>query len=353
MNNLLPVPSDPHSVDVVEIGRLSADIRVVDASGIAAATEADVNTVSTIRRMGYQLAANLSTLTVSEDGYYAFVFSVPSGYVGMNMDNLSVFAKTLSFASRVNASSLSASAVGDVTEGYLFDNMGRKASTATQELIAVTHLEANSSAGTYFGSKVIPAEGLPELGISTVELTDELRSNLQESLSFDVSLLRTITDENLRAPVEPSQTLVDEVKSENYELQYKLDSIVVSEDGYYIFAIDVPAELMNLSSSDVRVFVVNQGGTSGSEIQPTFITGLISVIELDALGLKLDTIGAKILVIGLLNAGTPLSVYLGKILLMLLLGGCETGAASYTGYGLIALAGVVFMLASAKFLKRK
>ena len=82
------------------------------------------------------------------------------------------------------------------------------------------------------------------------------------------------------------------------------------------------------------------------------VFGVMNALEVDMFGLKLDTVGEKLVAIAFLQAGTPFSVYLGKLLIMLLLGGCETGSASYAGYGIIALAGVVILL-GARMLKRR
>jgi len=56
-------------------------------------------------------------------------------------------------------------------------------------------------------------------------------------------------------------------------------------------------------------------------------------------GLKIDTLEGQVLVAAVLQAGTPFSVYLTKILLMLLAGGCDAGLgiAGLCVFGLIVL----------------
>ena len=333
---------------------LPEGVRTLSESNIGSAMEPDNNTATAMLDAGYQLAGNINTLTVSEDGYYAFTFTLPAGYVGMNMSDLSVFAKTVSV--RTAALGVKASAVGDVSKGWLLDNNGNKSDKATQEVIAIAHVEANSSAGTYFGSKVIPSAGLDELAITTVEITDTMRENFVQSLSADMTAdearsIRSVSEENIYSPVEPSQATIDEIKEEdNFELAYKLNSIQVDERGYYAFNINIPSELLHYNASDVKVYVINQNAVAGSSFKPSVIPGALSVFELDALGLKLDSLGEKILAVGLLNAGTPFSVYLGKLILMLLMGGCQV---SFSGMGMIALAGAVLILGGARLLKRR
>ena len=83
------------------------------------------------------------------------------------------------------------------------------------------------------------------------------------------------------------------------------------------------------------------------------MNGFINSLEFTEItGIKIDTLPKKILAIGLLQAGQSFSVYLGKILLMLLAGGCASGA-SHTGMGMIALAGVLIVLAGVKFSRRR
>lgn len=68
-------------------------------------------------------------------------------------------------------------------------------------------------------------------------------------------------------------------------------------------------------------------------MRPAFITGLISTWELYTLnGEKLETFGVKeFLLVGLLQAGKLFSLYLAKLIIMLLLGGCNFGTGIFAG----------------------
>lgn len=331
----------------------STDIHSLTSDNLLSPVSPDADTELAMNQRGFQLAANLSRIRVSTGGLYAFQFSMPSEYVNLNLNDLTVFSQLME-SNAFNVSSITGAAYGEdgLASGDLLGTDGTKIAAPARDMLAVVELEPDSLSATFFGSKVIPARGLDELAITTVEITDTIRSNLAKSLSADVaSRVRSISEENIHAPVEPSQSTIDAIREEdNFELAYKLNSIQVDEEGYYAFSINIPSELLNTNASDVKVYVINQNAVAGSSVKSSIITGVLNVIELDAFGLKLDSLGEKILAVGLLNAGTPLSVYLGKLILMLLMGGCQV---SFSGMGMIALAGSVLILGGARLLKRR
>ncbi len=328
------------------MGRITGDIRVVSSSGIGRPVSPDADVAAAMSAAGYQVAASISTLTVSNDGYYAFVFTVPEAFVGMSMNDLSIFAKQL----RITAASLSDSAASDVTEGMLFNGNGEEVTTAPSEMIAVVHLPANSTSGVFFGSVVIPAAGLNELTINPVEITDELRSNIAQSTG--IADVRQIEDRNIFAPIDPTQAIVETIKDDGYELHYKMNTLIVSEDGYYAFEIVIPDELVNLPSRDVKIYSADiTRFTAGSVRASDLLAGVGSVLELDSMGLKFDTIEKKLLGIVLLEAGKPFTFYLAKLLIVLL-AGCDAGVSSAAGLGITALAGVITLL-GANFFRRR
>ena len=78
------------------------------------------------------------------------------------------------------------------------------------------------------------------------------------------------------------------------------------------------------------------------------LSGLINYGEVtNIFGVSIDRLEQKVLVIGLLQAGESFSVYLGKILLMILAGGCESGI------GMFAFAGAVILIAGVKFMRHR
>ena len=331
----------------------STDIHSLTSDNLLTPVSPDAETELAMNQRGFQLAANLSRISITTGGLYAFQFSIPSEYVNLSLNDLTVFSQLME-SNAFNVSSITGAAYGEdgLASGDLLGTDGTKIAAPARDMLAVVELEPNSLSATYFGSKVIPARGLDELAITTVEITDTIRSNLAKSLSADAaSKVRSISEENIRAPIEPSQSTIDAIREEdNFELAYKLNSIQVDEEGYYAFSINIPSELLNTNASDVKVYVINQNAVAGSSVKSSIIPGVLNVIELDAFGLKLDSLGEKILAVGMLNAGTPLSVYLGKLILMLLMGGCQV---SFSGMGMIALAGSVLILGGARLLKRR
>ena len=70
--------------------------------------------------------------------------------------------------------------------------------------------------------------------------------------------------------------------------------------------------------------------------------GLLNTWELLSLsGEKLEFGVKEFLMVGLLNAGTPFSVYITKLLIMLLLGGCDSGL-GLAGLAALGLSAIYF-----------
>ncbi|MBQ7154044.1 MAG: hypothetical protein IJR85_00600 [Synergistaceae bacterium] len=155
----------------------------------------------------------------------------------------------------------------------------------------------------------------------TGPLSDNVLANIASSTGIDASLIKYITSANLSSPRNPTQSIADTIKEEGYELTHKLNTITVDETGYYVFVVNIPKELQGMKANDVRLYAADRNifASVAASVLPT---GIISVIELDSFGLKLDTLPEKIIAVGFLNAGTPFSVYLSKIIIALLAGGC-------------------------------
>ena len=168
-------------------------------------------------------------------------------------------------------------------------------------------------------------------------------------LSRDITSadIRTFSDMDIVAdPEEPTQAMMDAVRQDGYKIAAKLNTIQVHESGFYVFKVTLSeqsfAELEGVSVKDTRVYALND---SEVEIMPSFIMGLLNTFELLTMsGEKMDKIGVReFLLIGLLDSSQPLSLYLAKILLMLLLGGCGFG------WGLPAVLSVLSAVMYGKF----
>ena len=179
-------------------------------------------------------------------------------------------------------------------------------------------------------------EPAPSLSADTLEKIDSL-------VSIDVPELHFITQENISSPQEPTQDMKDYIKDDGYDIIGKLNTLTVSEDGYYVFKIVLPDELYervkDVRITDLKIYALFDDGRT-EQTNTSFITGLINTWELLTLtGDKLEVGAKEFLMVGVLNAGTPFSVYLAKILLALLAGGCNAGL----GVGALCVLGLVVL----------
>ena len=332
----------------------SEDIKEFTAENILDPVKPDPVTEHEINRLGYQLAANLSRFRVSEGGYYVFKFTIPGEFVGLDMRDLTVFSQRLA-SNVMSVASVNASAYEDngLEEGHLAGTDGNALTQAEAEMLGVVELEPNSTSGTYFASVVIPdARSLPILPVAPIEvISDELRNNVAQSLSADIAAeLRPTTQANLKAPSEPSEEIIQLIKdSDNYELAYRFTDILVEEDGAYAVEISLPAELVGMSTNDLKLYLIDPEQTSSSMKPALLIDAIAQAYELDMFGLNMDTWGEKALAVLLLQGGKSLLLTAARIILMLLMGGCQV---SLSGMGVIALTGVALILGSAKFFSR-
>ena len=191
--------------------------------------------------------------------------------------------------------------------------------------------------------------------ISRPEVIETIITNnifSQDVLSRDIvsTDIKTFTSADIVAePEEPTQAMQEAVKEEGYEIAAKLNTVQVSEAGFYIFKVTLSEEsfqkLQGLTADQVRVYALND---SEIEIMPSIITGILNTFELLTMsGEKINTIGVReFLMIGLLESGKPLSVYLAKLLIMLLMGGCNFG------WGIASLLAVPAVMIFAKYYRR-
>ena len=120
---------------------------------------------------------------------------------------------------------------------------------------------------------------------------------------------------------------------------------------YFVYTLpdDVWEEVKGKPVSDYTVYAFNDSddisGAGVGEVKSAFIlNGVVSLWELS--GGKMEKFGVKEFVIaGLLQAGKPFSFYLAKMLIMLLLGGCNSGMT-------ISVAAVILVLIAMKFRRK-
>ena len=165
----------------------------------------------------------------------------------------------------------------------------------------------------------------------------DVLERLAELVSIDASRIQLITQDNISSPTEPTQSMKDYIKNDGYEAAYKFNTLNVSADGYYVFLVNVPDELVGTKVSDVKLYALRNADFASSFF--SLINGVLNYGELtNLLGVKIDTLEKQVLAVGFLQAGTPFSVYLAKIILALLAGGCDSGL------GFAALCVLIYVL---------
>ena len=151
---------------------------------------------------------------------------------------------------------------------------------------------------------------------------------IADEVGIDVSELKFLSRANIGDPVPPTQDMIAYVKSDDHEIIDGINTISVDQGGWYAFKVRLSDtiwdEVQGRQISDYKFYGLND---DRSEVSASFITGLINTWELFTLtGNKMNSFGVReFVMVVLLNAGRPLSLYLAKLLIMLLLGGCNTG----------------------------
>ena len=333
------------------LGISSRDLHVAADEDISDPVEPSQSVLNIISNDGNELAVVLNTLSVSETGYYAFLVNVPDELLGKSIADVKLYAISPNeSAGNVSAGFMASEAV----TGSFFNMNGQRIAAVQREVIGTARLTAGQNFGVYIGSAAeIRPEGqvLPVAVIEAVELTDEVLMNLSRTTSIDVGLIRFLRPENIGEPLDATNEMYNMVNEEGMTLLYKLNTISVDVTGYYAFQVNVPGEYVGSSLSELRMLLIKREGFADSEVRaaiPGVVNGMISYGEITNLfGLEIDRLEQKVLVIGLLQAGESFSVYLAKILLMMLLtGGCNSGI------GIVALSGVI-VIAGVKFFKNR
>ena len=182
----------------------------------------------------------------------------------------------------------------------------------------------------------------------------EFAQTIADTLGIDVKDLKYLSQVYLGKPVAPTEAMKAYVKSDDHEIIANLPTLSVDKEGYYAVKITLADDVWEKIHSDdignYKIYGLNDSDLGDTQFQPAFITGLINTWELFTMqGKKMTNFGAKeFLMVGLLNAGKPFSFYLGKLLLTILLGGCNTLLFAPVTF---AVAAVVFF--AIKFMRKK
>ena len=183
-------------------------------------------------------------------------------------------------------------------------------------------------------------------------LHDELAQTTSEDFTVEV-----LTENNLSDifQVDSEDTIrqqAQQAQDDNYELAITLASIVtVSKDGYYRFRIDIPDELVGQKVSELKLYAseVNAGGDVRASADPLTIAW--TVLDLETFKIT-DTLKDSVMLATMLPIEKSLLLSIGKLILMVLAGGCEADTwGSVTLFSVLAAA-IFFMKHRKKYLPR-
>ncbi|MBQ8692565.1 MAG: hypothetical protein IJ520_05400, partial [Synergistaceae bacterium] len=227
-----------------------------------------------------------------------------------------------------------------------------------QFVIIATCCNANTAKGLF----VLENNELPWGVVEVVEPEEVSDSHIEQiaaALNADVGSVKFLvsTDITHAAPAEPTKAMRSFAAKNKYTFAAKLDTVTVKEDGVYIFKVAIPEELRGIDPNKFELFGIDpaaiannynpdesSGDVEASVLPPVF-AGLGSAIDWAAI------FGDDYWIVGaVLPAAQPLSMYLLKLLVMLL-AGCDAGAGVGLGvFGLIAVCG---SFAAFKIFRRK
>ncbi len=210
------------------------------------------------------------------------------------------------------------------------------------------------------GDNVVPDEN-PELNIGVIEavpeLSDEVIQNLADNVNVDPSEITLLTEDDFDTsePPEPTDAMRRQVESDNGQFAAKLNTIKVEKDGWYVFQVTVSDDLVGTKVSDLKLYAAEGSDFRTSSVRAAFglmpiINGVTGALEVsDLFGVKLDTLPKQFLATMFLSASQSMTVYIVKILLMLLAGGCNSGFGLVGGSVFVAAFGVYVV----KFFKKR
>lgn len=219
----------------------------------------------------------------------------------------------------------------------------------------------------WIGEQVTTENPLPYAMIEPVsqDILDYVDSNGETVLqriaklaSIDVKEINVITVDSidLMLPREPTEEMR---KKANGEFIAKTDTLIPhstflndGEDGYYLFQLNIPDEVlsMDLNVKDIELwFAAPDEFETTSEAKAKTSFDPFSYYEItNIFGYKADKLEKKVLVLLFCNTGKSLSMWLLK-LVFILLGGCNGGSGIVMGSSLAVLAGCLMII---KFFKK-
>ena len=172
-------------------------------------------------------------------------------------------------------------------------------------------------------------------------LGPDAAQRIADDLGIHLEDLKYLTRANIGLPVEPTEDMKAYVKSDDHEIIINLPTISVDEEGKYIIPITLTDEefelVKDMNVEDIKTYGLNDSELGDNQLRIAGINGLFALVDFRLLsGEKMTKFTVKdFVIIGILDAGKPLSLYFAKILLALLLGGCSSGLDLFAGGAVI------------------
>ncbi|MBQ3654508.1 MAG: hypothetical protein II954_08840, partial [Synergistaceae bacterium] len=211
----------------------------------------------------------------------------------------------------------------------LLDEDGNEIDTVPES--RTVYVALRLTAGRNHRSVITTPVQLSRGTIQPIEPDETLLEKIAETMNVSADQINFITEDEISDPEEPTQEMLEEVSNQNYSIIGKLNKLTVNKTGYYVFKVtlsdDLYEQIKNVRVEDLRVYsLYDENESSDIRVGASFIGGLVNTWELLTLGGEKMEFGLKeFLMVGLLDAGKGVCMYLGKILLTLLLAGCDTG----------------------------
>ncbi len=143
-----------------------------------------------------------------------------------------------------------------------------------------------------------------------------------------VNEINYISSVNIGQTSDPTDEMTQAVQSDSHEIIGALNALSVDKTGWYVMKISLSdelfAEVQGMKTSDLKMYAIP---AANSQVNASVINGIMNTWELLSLtGEKIDTIGVReLLMVGVLEAGQSFSMFLAKLLIAILAGGCTTG----------------------------
>lgn len=325
-------------VDSSQIFQLS-DSEILDENWALEAGDS-----SSISNMGETVAINMPSVMPSNTGVYVMQYALDSSLAGKSLKVRGVTA----------SNPVSSSAIEDREYVFFDENYNEITSVPANGIVYVAQRMTSGHANR----GVITTSDELSVGLITpIEEAsrDILREKISELKDVKTEEVLFIEEKNIYPAQEPPAIVVEQSKNDNANILAKFNTLSVDISGLYVFHVilsdDIAKEIESVDIDKLRIYAAEFESAdvfpavyqaSDGQVKTAFLYGLLNTFELLTMGGEKLKFGAKeFLMVGVLNASKPLSLYIGKILLALLMGGCNTGF----GVAVLALVvGGVFIL---------